>query len=223
MRSVQYLGHSCFLVKLGNVVMLFNPAIADPLGGKARLTKSALSPHSVRECDLIFLSNEEPANCEPATVKEISERCYSSVVAPRPALSKIGVTDRFKIEVKTGDKFSIKGVDIQVVKAVHPQCQYPAGYIVRGDGLSVYHAGDTYSFSDIGMVKCDVALVPIGGGGMMDPFAANSAVKEMRPKVAVPMSYNTFEGNQQEASEFTSDLGGITKGVALRPGQEIRL
>ena len=223
MRSIQYLGHSGFQVRLGNVVMLFNPAIADPLGGHARQVKSALNPPAVRECDLIFLANEDATNCEPETVREISERCYSSVVAPRPALAKIQVSDRFKIEVKTGDKFSIKGTDIQVVKAVHPQSQYPAGYIVKGDGLSVYHAGDTFSFSEMGMLKCDVALVPIGGGSMMDPFAANSAVKEMRPKVAVPMCYNTYDRIAQDPAEFINDLGGLTKGVALRPGQEIRL
>ena len=144
-------------------------------------------------------------------------------MAPKPSLAKLTLSDRFKIDVRSGDKFSMKGIDIQVIKAVHPQSQYPVGYIVKGDGLSVYHAGDTYSFSDMGMIKCDVALVPIGGGSMMDPFAANSAVKEMRPKVAVPMCYNTNSRIQQDPAEFTSDLGGLTKGVALRPGQEIRL
>lgn len=223
MRSITYFGHNCFQVRLGNVVMLFDPAVADILGGHRRAVKSALAHHSVRECDLIFLSNEEAANCEPETVKEISERCFSSVVAPRPALSKISLSDRFKIDVRTGDKFSIKGMDIEVVKAVHPQSQYPVGYLVKGDGLSVYHAGDTYSFTDMAKVKCDVALVPIGGGAVMDPFAANSAVKDMRPKVAVPMGYNTYERVEQDPQEFVGDLGGLTRGVALRPGQELRL
>jgi L-ascorbate metabolism protein UlaG (beta-lactamase superfamily) len=223
MRSIMYLGHSCFQVRLGNVVMLFNPSSADSVGGKKRLQKSGLNPHAVRECDLILLSNEDAANCEPETIKEISERAFSSVVAPKPALAKISISDRFKIDVRTGDKFAVKGIDIEVMKAVHPQVQYPLGYLVKGDGLSIYHAGDTYSFTDMARVKCDVALVPIGGGSVMDPFAANSAVKEMRPKVAVPMCYNTFEGNQQDPQEFTNDLGGLTKGVALKVGQEIRL
>jgi len=223
MRSIMYLGHSCFQVRLGNIVMLFNPAVSDTLGGNRRLVKSALSPHAVRECDLIFLSNEEPANFEPDVVKEISDRCFSSVVAPRPALSKINVSDRFKIDVRNGDKFTIKGIDVEVVKAIHPQSTYPVGYLVKGDGVTVYHAGDTYSFTDMGRIKCDVALIPIGGGSMMDPFAANSVVKDMRPKVAIPMSYNTYERIAQDAQEFVSDLGGLTKGVALRVGQELRL
>ena len=67
MRSITYFGHSCFQVKLGNIVMLFNPAVADPLAGSPRLVKSALNHHAVRECDLVFLSNEDAANCEPDT------------------------------------------------------------------------------------------------------------------------------------------------------------
>lgn len=223
MRSIMYLGHSCFQVHLGNIVMLFNPAVSDMIGGSRRTAKSALAPRSVRECDLIFLSNEDAANCEPDTVKEISERCFSSVVAPRPTLSKLSISDRFKIDVRVGDKFTIKGIDVEVVKAIHPQSQYPVGYLVKGDGIALYHAGDTYSFTDMGRIKCDVALVPIGGGSTMDPFAANSMVKEMRPKVAVPMCYSTTERNQQDPQEFVSDLGGLTKGVALKVGQEIRL
>jgi L-ascorbate metabolism protein UlaG (beta-lactamase superfamily) len=223
MRSITYLGHNCFLVRLGQIVMLFNPAVSDVLGGNRRMEKSGLNHHAIRECDLIFLANEEPDNCEPDVVKEIAERCYSSVVAPRPALSRINISDRFKIEVRTGDKFSIKGIDVEVVKAVHPQSQYPVGFIVKGDGLAVYHAGDTYSFTDMGRIKCDVAMVPIGGGSTMDPFAANSIVKEMRPKVAIPMRYNTYERIAQDPQEFTADLGSVTKGVALKVGQELRL
>ncbi|MCX6770211.1 MAG: MBL fold metallo-hydrolase, partial [Candidatus Micrarchaeota archaeon] len=149
--------------------------------------------------------------------------CYSSVVAPRPALLKINVSDRFKVDVRAGDKFSVKGIDIEVVKAVHPQSTYPVGYLVKGDGLIIYHAGDTYSFVDMARLKCDVALVPIGGGTVMDPFAANSIVKEIRPKVAIPMHYDTYEKIAQDPQEFVLDLGSLTKGVALKVGQEMRI
>ncbi len=222
MRSVTYLGHSSFEARLGDIVILFNPVVSESVGGKKRLIKSSLNPSSVKDCDMIFLSNEEPGNCEPEVVKEISERTFASVVAPKPALSKIDISDRFKIDVRTGDKFSSKGIDVEVIKAVHPQSEYPVGYLVKGDGAAVYHAGDTYSFTDMARIKCDVALVPIGGGSVMDPFAANSMVKEMRPKIAVPMHYNTFERISQDPQEFVIDLGGKTKGVSLKVGQELR-
>ena len=170
MRSITYYGHSCFQVKLGNIVMLFNPAVADTLGGASRLVKSSLSHHAVRECDMIFLTSEEPQNCEPEVIKEISDRSYSSVIAPRPALSKLTISDRFKVDVRTGDKFTMKGIDVEVIKAVHPQSAYPVGFLVKGDGLALYHAGDTYSCTEMGRIKGDVALVPISGGSDNDTF-----------------------------------------------------
>ncbi|MCX8194486.1 MAG: MBL fold metallo-hydrolase [Candidatus Micrarchaeota archaeon] len=223
MRSIKYLGHNCFEVRLGQIVCLFNPVVSDSIGGAARLQKSGLNAKAVRECDLIFLSNEEAGNCEPETVKEINERTFAKVVAPKPALAKIDVADRFKVDVRIGDRFSVKGIDVEVIKAVHPQAQYPVGYLIKGEGLAVYHAGDTYSFTDMGKIMCDVAIVPIGGGSVMDPFAANIAVKEMRPKVAIPMGYNTTEKNRQDPNEFILDLGERTKGVVLKIGQEMRI
>jgi len=223
MNSVAYMGHTCFKLRLGNDTVLINPAIGGMVGGRPRTEKSALDVHSVRECDFIFLTNEEDGNLEPASVKEIAERCFSKVVAPRPALSQIDVSDRLKVEVRVGDRFTLKGIEVEVVKAVHPQSAYPVGYVFRGGGISVYHSGDTYSFTDMARIKCDVALVPIGGGSVMDPFAANSIVKEMRPKVAVPMHYNTTDRMAQDPQEFITDLGGITRGIALRVGQELRI
>ncbi|MCX8197499.1 MAG: MBL fold metallo-hydrolase [Candidatus Micrarchaeota archaeon] len=222
-RAITYLGHNCFEIRLGNIVSLFSPSVAEQIGQYRRLVKSALVPRNVKECDMIFLPNEEPANCEPETVKEIAERCFSSVIAPKPALSRIDLSERFKIEVHVQDKFTLKGIDVEVIKAIHPQSQYPVGYLLKGDGLSIYYAGDTYSFTDMGRIRCDVAIVPIGGGAVMDPFAASSSVKEMRPKVAIPMGYNTFDKIMQEPNEFADDLGSTTKGVILKVGQQLRL
>ena len=59
----------------------------------------------------------------------------------------------------TGDKFNMKGVEVEVQKAIHPQSAYPVGFVVKGDGLAVYHAGDTYSFttSTVGFSGSDVS------------------------------------------------------------------
>jgi L-ascorbate metabolism protein UlaG (beta-lactamase superfamily) len=129
---------------------------------------------------------------------------------------------KYKLNLTMANQYMAQ-IPLEVQKAIHPQSAYPVGFLVKGDGLAVYHAGDTYSFTDMARIKCDVALVPIGGGQVMDPFAANSIVKEMRPKVAVPMHYNTYEKLEQDPNEFVTDLGGLTKGVALRVGQELRI
>jgi L-ascorbate metabolism protein UlaG (beta-lactamase superfamily) len=222
MRSITYLGHSSVKIQLGNIIMLFNPTISNPLAGHPRIEKPALNPSAIKECDLIFLSNEEPTNCEPTTINEIAERCFSYIIGPKQALSKVSISEKFKIDVHMGDKFNVKGLDIEVVKAVHPQSIYPVGYLIRGENASIYYAGDTYSFNEMSKIKCDVAIVPIGGGSVMDPFAASLCIKEIRPKIAIPIAYNTYEKNRQDPEDFLEDLGGMTRGVALKLGQDIR-
>lgn len=223
MNAIRFLGHSTFQLQLENIVCLIDPCVADTLNGSPRTVPSALRPHEVRECDLIFLTHEHAPHCEPDTVKEIAERTFASVIAPKPALSMVDISERFKVDVRTGDKFTIKGLDIEVVKAVHPQSTYPVGFVIRTPKYSIYHAGDTYSYLDMGRIKCDVAIVPIGGSYTMDPFAAANVVKEMRPKYAIPMHYNTYERITQEVSEFSSSLGTATRAIVLRPGEAAKL
>ncbi len=223
MNSVQYLGHSAFRIQLENIVCLTDPAMADTILGAKRTQMSALDPRSIKECDLIFLTHEQPDHCEPAVVKEIAERTFATVIAPKPALAKIDISERFKVDVRVGDKFTIKGLDIEVVKAVYPQAAYPVGYLIRSPHYSIYHAGATYSFPDMNRIRPDVALLPIGGTYTMDPFAAANVCKEMRPKYAVPMHYNTTERIRQDVREFADDVGGHTKAIVLGPGQTAKL
>jgi L-ascorbate metabolism protein UlaG (beta-lactamase superfamily) len=223
MNTIQYLGHSAFRVQLENIVALIDPAVGSTVLGSPRRIPSALDPHMVKECDLILLTHEQPDHCEPDVVKEIAERTFATVVAPKPALAKIDVSERFKVDVRAGDKFTIKGIDIEVVRAVYPQSTYPVGYVLRSARYGVYHAGATYSYPDMNKIKCDVALMPIGGTYTMDPFDAANACKEMRPKYVIPMHYNTCERIAQEVSEFTNDLGAHTKAIVLAPGQTAKL
>jgi len=223
MNTVQYLGHSAFRVQLENLVILIDPAVGNSILGSPRRIASALNPRDVKECDLILLTHEQPDHCEPEVVKEIAERTFATVVAPKPALAKIDISERFKVDVRMGDKFTIKGLDIEVVRAVYPQSSYPVGYVLRSPRYSIYHAGATYSYPDMARIKCDVALLPIGGTYTMDPFAANNVCKEMRPKYAIPMHYNTCERIVQEVGEFSSDLGVHIKPIVLQVGQTAKL
>jgi len=61
--------------------------------------------------------------------------------------------------------------------------------------------------ADIGRIRADIALVPIGGTYTMDPFAAANAVKEMRPKYAIPMHYNTTERHRAGRRRVYQRLG----------------
>lgn len=217
--QLTFIGHSSFLMDLDGIVALTDPFFGSEANGRKRLLPAALASKDIRECDLIFVSNENPENCDVEAIKEIVERTYAQVVAPRPVLAKLAVSDRSKVDVREGDKFEIKGVGIEVVKAIHPQSEYPVGFKITKNGKSIYHAGNTYEYRDMHRISADVALVPAGGSYTMDTFAAATACNEIQGlKYAVPMHYNTTDRITQDISEFKRDVKKA-KVMILEPGQ----
>ena len=178
----------------------------------------------MRRCDLVFITSEEPGSCDPQLVKLINERTFATVVAPRQVLSKIDISDKFKVDVKLSDKFSLKGLDVYVSKSMHPQSIYPVGYVISSAKWRVYYSGSTYSFTDMNKIPCDIAILPIAGTYCMDAFAAASACRDLRPKYAIPIAYETVKGgNYASTTEFAQDLPKCTKPIVLRPGSTAQL
>ncbi len=72
----------------------------------------------------------------------------------------------------------------------------PAGLLITAEGKKIYHAGDTGLFASmqlIGDEGVDVAILPIGDNYTMGPDDALRAIKLLRPCVAIPMHYETWE------------------------------
>ncbi len=103
------------------------------------------------------------------------------------------------------------------------------GYIIRGDGINVYHAGDTALFGDMDAVlsryNIDCALLPIGDFYTMGPKDAVTAAHWLRAKTVIPMHYDTFPEIKQDAQAFALDLEDRTgcSCVVLQPGQSCQL
>lgn len=100
-----------------------------------------------------------------------------------------------------------------------------AGFVIKGDGQSVYHAGDTDVFSDMALIQRlhepRVGLIPIGGHFTMDARAAALACNEFLDlEVIVPMHYKTFPMLADGAEEFKSL---VTRGrvEVLQPGESL--
>ncbi|MFH1285206.1 MAG: MBL fold metallo-hydrolase [Candidatus Micrarchaeota archaeon] len=221
MQYLRYLGHSSFEILFDDTIIYLDPFFKNEVNGKPREVPCAISASDVRKADLIFISHEHAPHCDVAGIHEIVERTFATVVAPKPVLAKLKISDRFKVDVRVGDKFAVKRIDVEVTKAAHPQSQYPVGYILKKDGASIYHAGDTYDFTEMTDISADFALLPIGGSYTMDPIGAMKACKDLRAKYVVPMHYNTYDKIRQDPAEFTSK---ITRGkpVVLRVGERIQ-
>lgn len=83
---------------------------------------------------------------------------------------------------------------------------HPCGFLATISGKTVYFAGDTGLFYDMKLIgetkPIDVALLPIGDNFTMGPEDAARAVELLRPKIVIPMHFNTWDIIKQDPHEF---------------------
>ena len=86
-------------------------------------------------------------------------------------------------------------------------------------GVTVYHAGDTALFSDMKLIgelaHPDLALLPAGGRFTMSAKLAAKAAELIKPKLAVPIHWGTFDALAQNVDDFKPH--GIATRIA-QPG-----
>jgi L-ascorbate metabolism protein UlaG (beta-lactamase superfamily) len=105
----------------------------------------------------------------------------------------------------------------------------PAGFLLTtNDGKKIYMAQDTGLFGDMSLIGdegIDLAILPIGDNFTMGPDDALRAVKLLRPKVVIPIHYNTWELIAQNPVSWANTVQEETnaKVVVLKPGESYEL
>lgn len=101
-----------------------------------------------------------------------------------------------------------------------------AGFVVRGEGVSFYHAGDTALFSDMRLIgelyRPQIAFLPIGDHFTMDPEQAAWACELLGVRRVVPIHWGTFpllQGTPEALGRQLAARGLDTEVVALEPGE----
>ena len=112
----------------------------------------------------------------------------------------------------------INGLEIETVpaynnlKPFHPKMMGWLGFILRLD-KRIYIAGDTSLTKDNQQVKCDIALVPIGGKFTMDPGKAAELINIIRPEYAIPTHFGGIVGSPDCADAFKAGVNPPVKVV----------
>jgi L-ascorbate metabolism protein UlaG (beta-lactamase superfamily) len=146
------------------------------------------------------------------------------VVAPADCAEKIGSPVE---SLKPGDKASYGEVEVEAVEAYnvkrfrspgvpfHPQ-GLGVGYIVKADGKTVYHVGDSGFIPEMKDLEgIDLLLIPSGGTYTMDNEDAAEAAVAIHPRKVIPMHiWDTDPGGFKRNVEAVSDV----QVVILRPG-----
>lgn len=219
-----YYGHSCFLIEgsKGKIVI-------DPFFKGNPLIK--INPAEIF-ANAVIVSHGHSDHLGDAP--EISQRNHAPV---------IGVYELVQYCIKqggTGHAMNIGGAHdfdfgtVQLVPAFHssgcPDGSYggsPCGIILRMDNRTLYHAGDTGLSLEMNLIgemhNIDVAFLPIGDNYTMGPADAAKAVEFLRPKLAVPMHYNTFPEIQQDPEEFEDKVGDLARVKIMNIGETYEL
>lgn len=185
--ALQFLGHSGFRIVSGHKNIFIDPYFSNEGGAYERLVLSPFDATDIKLADLVLITHDHFDHCDVQALETIKKRTNALIVGNAAVERKL----HYKITImRPVQKLTLRGVDIQAVAATHPG-ENPLGYILNLNGVTVYHAGDTDSVPED--LKCDIALLPVGGTFTMDSRAAEAAAKKLGAKIFVPMHYDTFE------------------------------
>jgi L-ascorbate metabolism protein UlaG (beta-lactamase superfamily) len=165
----------------------------------------------------------------------IAKRCNSTFICVNELAEycKLNGYDAHNMHIGGGYNFKFGRVKFTIAHhgSMTPDNTYagePAGVIITIDGKTIYHTGDTGLFYDMKLIgemnPIDYMLLPIGDNFTMGISDAVKAVELTRPKVAIPMHYNTFPVIEADPNEFKEKIK--TKAIeckVMRYGEEIDL
>lgn len=85
----------------------------------------------------------------------------------------------------------------------HPRESQHVGFVFEVGGLRFYFAGDTDVISEMSEIgPVDYAFLPVSGTYVMTAEEAAEAVRQMRPRVVIPMHYGSIVGSVEDAAKL---------------------
>ena len=127
--------------------------------------------------------------------------------------------------MNTGGSFAFPFGRVKMTAALHssglPDGTYggdPGGFLISADGGTVYVAGDTALFSDmslIGNAGIDLAIIPTGDNFTMGPDEAFASLSYLKPKVVIPVHYNTWPPIAQDMHAWAERVNRETNTKAV--------
>ena len=167
------------------------------------------------DADIIFITHDHYDHFSIEDIKKI-EKNDTVYVIPECMYNMLGGEN--VIVVEPGEKTIVEGFETFVVpaynklKPFHPKMKGYVGYNVLIEGKRVYVAGDTDMNEDNMKLKCDIALVPVGGKYTMDYKQAAELVNLIKPEIAIPTHYGDIVGDKNDGEKFIGLLDPEIKG-----------
>jgi L-ascorbate metabolism protein UlaG (beta-lactamase superfamily) len=224
--SIKWNGHACFEIK-GSKTILIDPFIE---GNPAAIIKK-----EEVKADIIVVTHGHGDHVGDSLYIAKRDKVPIVTMVELAWLLKEKEPEVEFHDINFSGSVTIGDVKITAVPALHSSSYdgkfagNPGGMIINMDGRTLYHAGDTGLFLDMELIgemyNPEIAMLPIGGHYTMDPKAAAKAVELIKPKVAIPMHFNTFPLIQQDPNKFKelTEKNTSTKVQIMTVGQTIEI
>ncbi len=181
--EITWLGHSCFKIRGKQAVIVTDPYPPDSGYSLGKQT-----------ADIITVSHPHASHS------------YVRGIGGDPRL------------ITGPGEYEIKGVLVIGIPAFHDaeggaKRGKNTVYIMEVDGITVCHLGDLGHVLTAAQVEeiddVDILLVPVGGVSTIDASMAAEVIRQIEPKVVVPMHYQTPALNRELApvEKFLKEMG----------------
>ncbi len=214
--DVKWLGHASFQIRaMGKVIYI-------------DLKKYGKVVEPAEKADVILVTHNHGDHCSPPKIRSV-RRHDTIVIAPKNCAQRIGGT---VTSIEPGETIDADGVTVEAVEAYnikrfkpsgklwHPK-GYGVGYLIRAEGKTIYHAGDTDFIPEMQQLRnIDLALLPTGDKYTMDNAEAAEAALAIAPTTVMAM--HTWDTDRDEFKK-TVEAQSTVKVVLLQEGDEYRV
>ena len=157
------------------------------------------------DASLILITHDHYDHYSEEDIKKVINENTIVVV---PKTMKVGINAKEVIYVEPNKQYEILGIKIKTIPAYninkhfHPKENQWVGYILEIENEKYYIAGDTDITPENKQVKCDIALVPVGGTYTMTYGEAANLINTIKSKLAIPTHYGCIVGNKDDGIKF---------------------
>ena len=204
--KLTYWSHSCFLLETQSHKLVFDPFLTGN-------PKATVKQEEV-ECDFVLVTHGHEDHLGDAV--SIAKRNNATIISTYEVATYCGKQGVSVHPMHIGGARTFPFGTVKLTIAHHGAgldtkdgivyMGNPAGILVTTEGKTVFHAGDTGLFLDMQLIgerhPIDIALLPIGDNFTMGIDDACKAIEFLRPKVAIPMHYKTFDLIDVDPQEF---------------------
>ncbi|MCR5729493.1 MAG: MBL fold metallo-hydrolase [Ruminococcus sp.] len=159
------------------------------------------------DADIILITHSHYDHFSPDDIKKVMKQ--ETVLVCPESMKEADDMGLEVVRVSTSDKIEVLGISIETVaaynklKPFHPKSNGWVGYIINSSANGrIYIAGDTDLTSENQNVKCDIAMLPVGGTYTMNFKKAAKLANIIKPEYAVPIHYGSVTGSPEDGENF---------------------